>query len=407
MTQRSTRAAAALIIDQALYSGSNFVFVLAQSRDARPGQFANFAAAAALLVLAVALGRYVFHEPAMAGVVPGTVRVVGLPVRSLYLYWLVATATITVVAVSLLGTGALGIAIITPLVLVQDQRRYALFSGSDAHRAVAADAIWTVAVLPMLFVHCSVDSRTIWWGLAAGASCVVTWVRHAEEAEPVAAATRGIGERRYIIIDFLINELSVPIGLLLLARSHLTESAATFRIVLIPFGVLWVAVGALRSLGIAEHRRLAPPERRKRATAISAMSAVLALLLWLVLAAVGPSTWVKLIGPSWPTTGAIVALAGLLHVAKAAQTGALLDLKADARFRVVCWVRVSCGLVPMLAGWWAAALGSASGLMAALGVGEILTFLALVAIGTGHLPAWLADPPAPLAASLSTSGGER
>jgi len=386
MRRSFTAGAAALVLDQALYSGSNFAFVLAQSRGSDPEEFANFAAGLALLTLFIALGRYLFHEPAMAGVVSGGYRLFGVSLRATSLYWALSVAPMVGVATVLLGPGAFGVAVVAPLVLVQDQRRYQLVSEGGSNRAVLSDAVWLVAVLPMLFADVSVDARSLWWGLAAAAGLAVTWLPHTAVPPRVQAPARTTGRRRYVVVDFLINELSVPIGLLLLVRSQNPESAATFRVVLIPFGVLWVAIGAHRSLGIAEHRRESPATRRERARTISLVSVGLSVVVWTLIQTVPSTTWTSLIGPSWPTAGAIVAIAGLMHTAKAAQTGALLELKADARFRAVCAVRVACGLLPMLVGWVAAVRGSMKGLLAALCVGEILTFVALMAVLAGHAP---------------------
>jgi hypothetical protein len=141
-----------------------------------------------------------------------------------------------------------------------------------------------------------------------------------------------------LLTEFALVEVPAAVLVVLLAVRSAPE-AAYFRVILIPYGLFWVIVGGIRSLGLASQderdlgRRLATARRFGRVAAgVAAGIAVATIVL-------PAELWRDALGQDWPTGSAMLATAAALHVVRGVGAGEILFLRGIREARRVGRVR--------------------------------------------------------------------
>lgn len=173
--------------DQAVSSMSNFLVGLVVARELNVPGFGVFSLAWVTYGVVLNISRGLATDPLV-------VRYSGVSTAQ----WRTATsrATGTAVAVGVafgslsalaglimggaLGAAFLGLAIVTPGMLLQDAWRFAFFAAGQGHKAFLNDSVWAVVMVPLLFLasmHSAVSSFVLAWGVAALIAAGYGWLQ--------------------------------------------------------------------------------------------------------------------------------------------------------------------------------------------------------------------------------------
>lgn len=173
--------------DQAVSSMSNFLVGLVVARELDVAGFGVFSLAWVTYGVVLNISRGLATDPLV-------VRFSGVSTRR----WRAATARAagTAVAVGLafgvvcalaglviggaIGGAFLGLAVVTPGMLLQDAWRFAFFAAGQGHKAFVNDVVWAVAMIPLLFLastHSAVSSFVLAWGAAALVAAAYGWLQ--------------------------------------------------------------------------------------------------------------------------------------------------------------------------------------------------------------------------------------
>jgi hypothetical protein len=187
------------VIDQVLWSASNFALVWAAGRALPTSQFGAFAILYSLFVLVQGVFRSWFHEPKVLvfarghASTPPHPTLVGAPIAIATALSLGLAAAYAIALRGSVRLAAVAFALSLPFALLQDSVRHHCIARSDMRSASIVDAVWT---LPFLAVALPLAVRDrfsddgglailiLLWGCTAGVSAAVGARRTRTVREP-------------------------------------------------------------------------------------------------------------------------------------------------------------------------------------------------------------------------------
>lgn len=334
----------ALAVDQALYSGSNFVLAAVAARSLSAAEFGRFAFVILFVSIAANLGKAVWHEPDLA-----TGRV------SLGRRWVAPTVVGGGLALALTGGlyGGIPMAALAAgamvIVVAQDRLRYRLFAVGRAGAAALADLVW-LAVILIGFApgrgETGVEVLALWMvGAAVSCGVAAAALTGGEAQGPADGSVRSVhplspvtaGRRLGLLADFALSSGMTQIGALAVGLVMAADRFADLRTAVIVFGPVGVATGAVTTWIFATHG-----DRRRSRSEVFPVAAALAsvcLVLAAVLVALPPEWGAVGFGASWPGRLTLAAI-GCSVAAQAVGTPAMMLLRRQGRMRSLLTVRV-------------------------------------------------------------------
>lgn len=341
MSGRSWLARGTTLADQVLSGVSNLLVVVLVARALDAASFGRFALAYAVLTLTLGVTRGYFGTRITLAVdSDAALRLTGGLVVALAMISPLIAAVVLGVTVAATGTASLGIlvlvAVITPVVCIQDILRYGAVTAGRPGVALLSDAVWVLAMaLPVLLqVHLSSAHALQLWGAAAVIALVVALVL--------------LGERPHA--DVALTQLrrrdrvggSVALGWILV-------SAATLGVLFVVTRVLGpAAAGSLRGAstamgpvnvllaftGLSLTATLARRQRGRDLPFCALTAVVLSgmTLLWgVVLLLLPEQAGAAAFGASWPGIRHVLPWTVVEYVALAVGAASALGLRARAR----------------------------------------------------------------------------
>jgi O-antigen/teichoic acid export membrane protein len=253
-----------------------------------------------------------------------------------------STLLISTTFSSPLRTGLSSIALVLPLLLVQDFARSAAFASRRPVAAVVADCVWLVVFVGAWVVLASTGSEALRayvlaWGLAAGGAAIVafsllgvtawpiavrSWIRHNSDLIPrlaLESTAAVLMFQLYIVVVGLIAGLG---------------AVGAIRAAQVLFGPWQVLMMGTMLVGLPEGARLLASRGSQALMRFAALVGLglgaVALFTGVILAAVPDTVGVRLLGDSWEAASSLVLLTALSLAPLAAISGATLGLRALA-----------------------------------------------------------------------------
>lgn len=375
-------------VDQSASSGGNFVLTFLAVRSLQPEQLGAFSIGLTCYLVALSLARAVSTECLLFTWTErdrlDDMRTANAASASVAFAVVAAVAT---AAIGLVVREALGaflvLAILLPLVLLQDTWRVLLLVDHRPRAAASNDVLWTGGLLAGMGVLLAADRVTtlalfLVWGISA-LPAVLLGRRQTGSHLAVAGPGAWWHAHRPLIRRFTA-ETTISSVLPLLAYNVVAvgggvTTVGEFRAGLLLFSPLNVAVLAAGTFGLTEGVRLRQRPRREqqRLTMMVIATVTIAFVAWSsVLYAIPDHTGVTVVGQNWYIGRRLLVPVALfsLNIATwtvlAAGIRSVGDAKATLRARVL-------SVVPLpVASAAGAALGGAHG--AAIGLAATATF---------------------------------
>ncbi|MEU6883301.1 hypothetical protein [Streptomyces sp. NPDC046712] len=379
---------AASVLDQAASSLTNIAVLVIAARASTADGFAAFSMV--YIGFTVLLGLNAAYVGQSVVLEKGEEHEVGAAARSAVTFTALAS---TAAAVPLLAAGALvggptgpallALGAVLPIVLVQDGLRYGFSALRQPHRALAADTLRLLSVVPALLLqpHGSSPARLVLvWGLSAlpaallGLVLLRPFVRN-RPGDPRRYLRKDHLGRRFVV-EFAVgngsSQLAV-LGLGLLASPLAVGALRGASTLFGPLNTLFTSVNAFGPplLGRAGSRRATV----RAAAGLAAVLALVALGWAAALYALPERLGRELLGATWQSAAGLLPATGSQYAVMAAGTCALVTLRVLSP-RATLSVQVVFSLLSvalMLGGY---VIGGAAGAAWGLAAGSALKALA-------------------------------
>lgn len=406
-----------VMADQAASALSNVLVAVLVARASGPVAFGAFSLAMVASQLAVGATRSLVGEPLLslysAGGASERRRLAADLQGTTLLLAAVTSAVLVVVALTIggvSGSALLALAVVLPLVLVQDTWRF-LFIVDRPGWALVVDLVWLAAVA--VAVPLAPDTADVGWyvvawgatgglGALAGVALMRAWrsvpaesaeAPAASEAARASAAARSpVGQRphpwRWLVehratggrflgefvtarasSDLVLTALGVVAGLAALGAAKAS---------LVYYGLLNTLHAGIYLAVVPEGaRRRGRPAELRRVLVVTSAGLVAVAAAWMVVGLLLPDAWGgHLFGATWGRAEEIMLPMGLAMVLGGVHSGALLGLRslADARrsLRARLWSTPWMVAGPLAGALVAGAPGFAWGFAAARGVAAVI-----------------------------------
>ena len=354
------------LADQVMSNASNWIFTVLVAGLTTPAVFGRFAVAYSVLTFAVAalrtgLGYQVSMKAGdRAGVHEESSRAVGATLAT------APALALVVLAVAGMGPGtdsalALGLAVGTPFVLIQDLLRYSAVAARRTEAALVSDTAWTVLLLVAVVLRTQgrLDVGvliSLWVIGSVVATAILFW------ALRIAPLLRGAGRwvrdswrgRAHLMSGGLVAGASVPItaGIVaLVAGPEVAAGVAGAGLLMAPVNslVAWMSLTLLARAAIQGGAKKASVSVK-----VGAGAALLAALWGLTMLLVPDDFGRILLGEAWPKAAEAMPIVWIQHaVAVLAATGNLFLISAG-RTRAVLGNGVAVAIARTGLGWIAA-----------------------------------------------------
>lgn len=400
------------IADQALSSLTNFALGIVVARSTTPEGFGAFGLAFATYLLFLNASRALASEPlvvrysarseqdwlrgsAAATGMAATVGVVGG----------IACVIVGLLADEQIGGPFIALGLTLPGLLVQDAWRFAFFAARRGRDAFANDAVWTVALVPLLVLAAttssgasSVGAYVLAWGLAGGAGALFGIL----QARVVPRPTRvraWLREHRVIapryLAEFMTQSGAVQLAAWAIGIVAGLATLGIIRAAQLLLGATHIATYGVQIASVPEAARVArvnPGHLVRLCATVGAGLAALAIALGLLLLALPPAVGFQLLGELWLPVRTILVPQTITTAAAGLMAGATVGLRGLAAARRSLRARlVTSSLIFVLSVGGAAvggALGASWGSATALTIGALVWWWQLRrAIGEGLQPA--------------------
>lgn len=393
--------AAWTLADQALSSLTNAALSVLVARAVGADAFGAFSVALVTFTFTIGASRAVVTDPLVirySAVADAERRAAVARASGAAAAAGIAAAAVCGVAAVLLG-GAVGaglgaLAVALPGLLVQDAWRYGFFASGRPAGAALNDLVWAVAQLALIGLLLargtpSVPGLVLAWGgaawLAAAVGCLQTGVRpRPEQALGWFREHRSLSSR--LGADYVVNMGAVNVTTFLVGAVAGLTAVGALRAAQVLLGPLQLLFAGLTSfaLPLLARRVAAGASLTRSGLALSGtvctVSAVWAGILLLLPDAAGHA----LLGESWQGARHVLPASAAASLCIAAVIGASLSLKAMARAGLLLRVTLMQAPLIVLLGcagaWWHGAVGAATGLAVAQGVGLVLSWLLAVRV---------------------------
>ncbi|MFD8987556.1 hypothetical protein ACFVZ4_05755 [Streptomyces goshikiensis] len=399
-------AAVSSVLDQAASSATNILVLVLAARLSSAAAFADFSMV--YVAFSVLLGLNMAYVGQTVVLEKG--ERLGAVCRSAVAFTGVASA---VVGAALAGLGLLlpgpagwaflALGLVLPLVLVQDGLRYCFSALRTPERALAADALRLVCVVPALLVQpegASAGRLVLVWGVSAlPALALGLWLLRPYVRGAVADLTpylrRGhLGQR--FVIEFAVGNGSSQLAVLGLGLFATPLAVGALRGATTLFGPLNVLFNSANAFGPPVVGRASGKRGVVRLTLL--MGSALAVLggAWAaVLYALPGRLGRQLLGDTWDAAAALLPATGAQYAVMGLGTCALLTLRVlNPKATLSLQVVFSLLSVALLLGGYAAfgVTGAAWGLAAGSALKAAAAWLRVSRLPAAPLPA---PPPAP------------
>jgi O-antigen/teichoic acid export membrane protein len=389
-SQRVTRRRVLVMCDQAASSLSNIVVavLVARSFDT-PEPFGAFGLAMVAYQLALGVARSLVGEALLSLYSNESAavrrRLVGDLIGATLSVGLIGSVTLWAVSGwlgGLSGDALVGLAVVLPLVLIQDMWRY-VFVIDRPGSGLALDVVWLVVVVGAL-LFAPADAGVTWfvlmWGLGGAFGAVLGFVLN---LGPLGGfhPWRWVVDHRAVTVRFL-GETFTARALFQVLMSGLGAIAGLGALGAVRATQLFY--GPLNTLNAGIYMAVVPegaaarhePERLRRK--LATVSAALASLVagWMLVGLMLPDRWGRaMLGTTWEDAEGLMLPMGLATIASAVMIGGLLGLRSladakrslQARLKVTPWLGVCPLLGAVIDGARGFAIGTALGTaMAAL-----------------------------------------
>lgn len=404
------KALLASVADQGVSALTNIVVVVLVARMSSAAGFAAFAIAYLVFsVLLGACGAYVGQALVLQAERRATACRSALAVTALAAT--VTGAVLALVCVWLPGGVAASLAalgLVLPVVLLQDSVRYCCSTLHLPHRALAADLLRLVVVVPALALQ-PAGSSPAWlilvWGLSAVPALLAGLALLASRLRGAGTDLRSYLRRRHLgrrfVVEFGVGNASSQLSVLALGGIASPLVVGALRGSTTLFGPLNVLYNAATVFG--------PPllldrdgRAVVRATAVGGLTlAVLAAGWTAVLAVLPANAGRQVLGDTWAAAAAVVPAIGAQYTAMALGVAGLLTLRV-LRPRATLPIQVTLSLLAVVLLFTGYALGGVGGAAWGLAAGSAAKAVVVwlrVAFIRRH------TPPSPVLSPVAAGGG--
>lgn len=386
------------LTDQALSSLSNAGLSIVVARSVGVEEFGGFSVVLLVFSFAIGLSRTLVTDPLVIRFSAVSTRerrtATGHAAGAAFVLGLVGSAVCLVSAVVLGGTlqtALTALALVLPLILVQDTWRYAFFADGRPAAATFNDLVWTVlqfsavAVLIALGLD-QVEPLVLAWGGSAAAAAVVGAVQarvwpHPGHARAWFRTHHHLASR--LAADYAVNTGAVNLALVLVGSTLGIAALGALRAAQVLLGPLQLFTSGVTAfvLPVFSRRASSGGSLVKPAAVTAAIVAPISFLWVLLLLVLPDAAGQELLGDTWDRARDTLLPLGVMMVLTSLAMGANLGLKALGRSELL--LRVTLAQAPgiILFTWLGAELGgvagAASGLAAAHLVGLFLVWVLL------------------------------
>jgi hypothetical protein len=374
---------------------TNFAFAVLAARALPPEHFGALSLALAAYAIALGASRAAASEPLVmrfsdatevewrraAASSGGASMLVGIVGGGVCI-------SAAVLARGPMGQSLMGLGVMLPFLLLQDNWRFAFFARGQGKRSFANDLTWALVQFPALLVVVSLVPRpeTIWfiliWG---GAASVASGVGiHQAGVKPQVRAAFAWWKEQWDVMPRILGEFIAATGasqVSLLGVAWVADLAAVgaIRGAFVLMGPVNVVVLGVSLVAIPEsvnRLRTSASALRRGSVLISSGLAVAAMTWGLVLMALPSTVGAEVLGDTW--TGARGALPGLIlwQTSLAVSVGPVAGLRALGAVRHSFHARIA--VAPLLVAGGVAGATIAGSRGGALGLGAANAFGALI-----------------------------
>jgi O-antigen/teichoic acid export membrane protein len=372
--------------DQGVSSLSNVVVSIFVARSLSSDGFGAFSLATVVYLLAQGTTRALIGEPLLSrfssadaatrrSLVP---NLVGATLATSF----VGAAVVVVVGLAVGGPAApalLALALVLPLVLVQDTWRY-VFIVDRAGSALAVDLVWLVTVIAALSLAPD-DAGAAWfvlaWGATAGLGALTGLVLgrgSLGRPRPLAwiTAHRDMGGR--FLGEFATGQAVGQLVLVALGAIAGLSALGAVRAAQVVYGPLNTVHQGIYLALVPEGARTTDESHLRRLMAKASVGLVVVATVWMLVVLVMPNRWgTALFSATWSDADDLMLLMGLAMIAGSAATGGFAGVRALGAARESLRARLrSVGpqLVLPLAG---TAVGAGHGYALGFGLGHLVS----------------------------------
>jgi len=332
------------IFDQLLSTLGNFLISLIAARLLSVSGFGIFSLAYALYVLFVGTVRgtvghivlsashdldsgpeHPWRAVCGAGVLAGIVGGIGLVIASIFL----GGET---------GRTILVLALLLPLLILQDLLRHCFISAQRAYLALTNDAVWLVAIIPSVivvrtFLPLSPVSLLLGWGLSGAIAGIIACFQ-GRTLPGLISGARWLKRVRHVVFPYFGEYLSASGGqqaaILALAPVAGIAAVAANRGTLVFFGPITVFCTAMYMILIPHATRLRDqPEALSRSVTLSACAISAGCIIWTGIGLVLPTGLGQaFLGHTWTAAKPLILPTGIGFAVSSAAIAALSGLRA-------------------------------------------------------------------------------
>lgn len=396
MSSRLLRKVSWNLIDQALSAASNFALAILVARSVSASAFGAFSIAFLVYGISVAATKSVVGQPLQMKFSSADATVQRVQISSALGFVIPSSLVVGAVAagVGLVLPGAtaaslIALAVVLPVLLVQDSCRMAMFTVGKPAWAALIDGVWGVGQFVLIGVLLLLGQADVWllllaWGFAAGISGVVGLILL--RARPAIGRALGWFKEqrsliRYLFPEYLLGLGAAQFGMLFVGVVATADAVGSIRAAQVLLGPLGIIGTAAFQFAVPEMAARPAMSSRRRAAfglgisaALGAITAVYSAVLLLMPDRFGAA----LFGESWAGASAALLAICLSSLASSQANGPAGVLYALGRAQWTFRINLVKGpfvLVTLLTG---AAVWGATGAAWAF-------FLIELAV----LPAWL------------------
>lgn len=379
------------VADQALSSVTNFGLAVLAARTLGAPEFGAFSIAFTTYTFVLGISRAIASEPLVmrfsgekeagwrrgAGASAGAVVIVGVVGGA-------SSAIVGLVVGGTLGEALIVTGLALPLLLVQDNWRFAFFAAGRGYLSFANDLSWALIEFPVLLILVLVVGSPAvgWllfaWGGAAGVAAVLGAFQ-AGVTPRVEHALWWWRKQRDIVPRILGEFFAVTggsqlalFGIAGLAGLSAVGAIRGAQVLMGPINVLVLGVSIVAIPESVASLKRSPSSLRRRSALFSCGLAMCSLVWGGFVMLLPTSIGVRILGDTWTTARSAVPGLIVWQTALAVSVGAVAGLRALAAVRRSFWVRIAVTPFVVGGGLAGAIVGGAPGASLGLGVANSL-----------------------------------
>ncbi|WP_328535645.1 hypothetical protein [Streptomyces sp. NBC_00344] len=400
---RRSAVIAASVLDQAASSLTNILVLVMAARVSTTSGFAAFSMVYLTFTVLLGLnmsyvGQAVVLERGDAGTLATACRSAAAFTGCAALGAGVLLAAGGAVTGGRIGDAFLALGCVLPVVLLQDGLRYSFSALQQPHRALAADVLRLMCVVPALLTqphHASPARLVAVWGASAAPALLVGLLLLRPFVRGAATRLRGYVRRGHLgmrfVVEFAVGNASSQLAVLGLGLFASPLAVGALRGATTLFGPLNVLFNSVNAFGPPVLGRLGG--RRATARAAALLGCVLAAVGFgwaAVLYALPARMGHQLLGATWRPASALLPATGSQYAVMALGTCALVTLRVlSPRATLSLQVVFSLVSVMLMLGGYAmgGAIGAAWGLAAGSALKAVAGWMRVAALGPAAEPA--------------------